>query len=228
MTRCLALCFALLWLVSETRGQGAAGGFRPAEIDAMVLLPPLGAVSLIGPGNRATFDANASADASEMLRQAIFRHDEKLHLQGQLLLKDSAAQRTIARRAAQAFGLLAGRRKAAMAQPQPWLDSLLTARRQRYGLVSYVAGFTRTPANRRPLIARDLGIGLLTLGAVVPVTPNAATKIGVFIYDAQAHRVVYYRVSAPAEQDPLARFGEIIDRELTNLLAKDFNLPGQF
>ena len=227
MPRFYALCFALLLLAAETFGQAAAG-FRPAQIDAMVLLPPLGVVSLIGQGNRAAFDANASADASELMRQAIFRHDEKLHLQGQLLLKDSVAQRTIALRTAQAFGLLAGRRKVAMAQPQPWLDSLLTARRQRYGLVSYVAGFTRTPANRRALIARDLGIGLLSLGAVVPITPSAATKIGVFVYDAQTHRVVYYKVSLPAEKDPLARFGEVIDRELTDLLAKDFNLTNQF
>lgn len=228
MPRFYALCFALLLPAAESFGQAAAGGFRPAQIESMLLLPPLGAVSLIGQGNRGAFDANASADASEMLRQAIFRHDEKLHLQGQLVVKDSAAQRTIAQQAARAFGLLAGRRKVAMAQPQPWLDSLLTARRQRYGLVSYVAGFTRTPANRRALIARDLGIGLLTLGAVVPVTPNAATKIGVFIYDAQTHRVVYHKVSIPAEKDPLARFGEIIDRELTNLLSRDFNLPDQF
>lgn len=222
MTHFTLLCIALILLTTKALGQAAAG-FQPAQIEAMVLLPPLGAVSFIGPGDRAVADANASADASELLRQALLQHDEKLHLRGSLVLKDTLAQRAAAN-AARAFGLLTGHRKAVMAQPQSWLDSLLAARQQRYGLVSYVAGFTRTAANRRALMARDLGIGLLTLGTVVPITPAASTKIGVFIYDAQTHCIVYYKVSPSSDKDPLAGFGEVIDRELTNLLAKDFNL----
>lgn len=198
--------------------------FQPRDISEMLLLPPLGLVSSIGQGNRAVLDPDASVDAAEMLRQSLFRHDEKLKLVGEISVKDSTTRRTIRYRTAKIVGQLQGNRKAAMAQPQPWLDSLLTARHQRYGLASCVWGFTRTAANRRALIARDLGIGLLSMGMVVPLTPNASTRLSVFIYDAQQHAIVYYKTNFPTDKDPLAHNGEIIDREATDLLAKDFGL----
>ena len=198
--------------------------FRPSDIQEMVLLPPVGVVSLIGQGSRPTFDPDASSDAAELLRQVLFQHDTQLHLTGQVQLKDSIARRVIARNTVRTIGLLESRRKATMALSQPWLDTLLTARKQRYGLVSCVWGFTRTRANRRALIARDLGIGLLSMGMLVPITANASVRLGVFIYDAQTHAIVYYKTNSPTEEDPLAGNGEIIDKEIMSILGKDFNL----
>jgi hypothetical protein len=190
----------------------------------MVLLPPVGIVSLIGQGNRPALDPNASIDAAEMLRQVILQHDAKLHLTGQVSLKDSTAQRAVARNIARTIGLLQSRPKATMAQPQPWLDTLLIARKQRYGMAGCVWGFTRTQANRRALMARDLGIGLLSMGMVVPVTLNASVSVGVFIYDAESHTIVYYKTNASADKDPLADNGETIDRDVVSMLDKDFKL----
>jgi hypothetical protein len=85
-----------------------------------------------------------------------------------------------------------------------------------------VAGFTRTAANYRGQVAKGLGVGLLTMGLVVPVPNQASTRVGVFIYDAQQQAVVYYKSGWPVEKDPLA--GVVIDRALTELLAKDFKL----
>ena len=200
----------------------SAGGFRPAEIAEMVFLPPVGVVSSIGDGNRESYDPNASADASDALRQALLRHDEKLRLKTQLAVNDSLLQRTIA-----SFTLRTGRaletyRKRPVPVSAPWLDSLLLLQKQRYCLLSYTFGYTRTPGNNRGRIATDLGIGLLSMGMIIPVSYKASTRVGVFIYDAQQHAVVYHKASLPVEKDPLA--GIVIDRELTDLLAKDFNL----
>lgn len=188
----------------------------------MVFLQPVGVVSSITQGNRATYDPNASADASDALRQALFRHDEKLHLKSQLAVKDTAMQRVIASLTLRAVVELESHRKRPFPMPAPWLDSLLTAQKQRYCLFSYAWGYTRTASNYRGQVAKSLGIGLLSLGMVVPPAAQASTRVGVFIYDAQQHGVVYYKSSFPAEKDPLA--GVVIDRELTDLLAKDFNL----
>ena len=218
----------LLVLLADLPGSGfrprPAGGFRPADIQALVLLPPIGIVTSIGAGNRVVFDPNASADAGEMLRQAIYQHDEQLHLKGQPVPEDSAAQRSTAVRIARTIGRLESHRKATLTQPQPWLDTLLMARHERYGLVGGVWGFTRTPANRRATMVRDLGIGLLSMGTMVPLTPSASTRLSVFIYDAQAHRIVYHKTNFPVEKDPLSGFGKVIDDELFGLLAKDFDL----
>ncbi|GAA4359026.1 hypothetical protein GCM10023185_25240 [Hymenobacter saemangeumensis] len=191
----------------------------------MLVLPPVGLVSLIGQGNRAAFDPDASSDAAEMLQQVLFQHDAKLHLTGLVKLPpDSSARKAIARNTLRTVALLESRRKATMAQPQPWLDSLLMTSQQRYCLVSCVWGFTRTPANRRAMVARDLGIGLLSMGMLVPVTPSASVRLGLFIYDAQTSAIVYHKANFPTEKDPLAQNGEIIYKELTGMLGKDFNL----
>lgn len=221
MNRCL-LVFSLL--VSSAFTRPAVGEFRLADIQAMVLLPPVGALSVIGQGNKPVFAPEASADAAELLRQALYQHDANLHLTGQVALKDTAARRSTAQYVARTLGSLERQRRATMAQPQPWLDTLLTRQKQRFGLVSGIWGFTRTVTNRRALIARDLGIGVLSMGLVVPVTPNASTRVGVFIYDAQTHAIVYYKTNVPTDKDPLADNGEIIDHTVTAMLAKDFQL----
>lgn len=219
-----AFLWVLILLASSAFTRPEAGGFRLADIQAMVMLPPVGVVSLIGPGNRRVFAPEASADAAELLRQALYQHDVKLHLTGQVELKDTSTRRSMAQHVARTIGLLERQRKTTMVQPQPWLDTLLTKRKQRFGLVSSIWGFTRTAANRRALLARDLGIGLLSMGMAVPVTPDASTRIGVFIYDAQNHVIVYYKTNFPTDKDPLAGNGEIIDHEVTSMLTKDFHL----
>jgi len=188
----------------------------------MVFLPPAGAVGVIAQGNHATPDPNASADASEALRQALLRHEEPLHLKGQLLIKDSLVQQAVLRLTVQASRELAGFRQRPLPLSAPWLDSLLLGQKQRYCLFSCVQGYTRTASNNRGRIAKDMGIGLLSMGLAIPVSHQAATRVGVFIYDAEQHAVVYAKTSTPVEKDPLA--GVVIDRVLTDLLAKDFNL----
>ena len=227
MPRLHPCCFLVLGLwawADNAFAQSSAAKFRLSDIQEVVLLPPVGLVSLIGQGNRATFSPEASVDASELLRQAIYQHDAKLRVVEQVVLKDSVARRAFAKNALRAIGNLERQRKAAMAQPQPWLDTVLAAQGRRFGLISGVWGFTRTPANRRALMARDLGIGLLSMGMLVPVTPNASVRIGVFIYDAQRRAIVYYKSNFPTDKDPLTGNGEVIERELANMLAKDFGL----
>ena len=218
------LLLPLLGLLVAATGfvQRPAGGFRPADISEMVFLQPAAAVGIIAQGNQNTPSPDASVDASEALRQALLRHDEKLHLKTQVPVKDSLLQKAVLRFTFRANRELAGSRKRPLPMAAPWLDSLLSTQKQRYCLFSFVQGYTRTAANNRGRIAKDLGIGLLSLGMVMPVSYQASTRVGVFIYDAELHAVVYHKVSIPAEKDPLA--GVVIDRELTDLLAKDFNL----
>jgi hypothetical protein len=218
------LLLVLILLASSAFIKPEAGGFRLSDIQEMVLLPPVGIVSLIGQGNRPVFAPEASTDAAELLRQALNQHDVNLHLTGQVDVKDTSIQRSFAQHVARTIGLLERQRRATMAQPQPWLDTLLTKQKQRFGLVSSIWGFTRTAANRRALIARDLGISLLSMGMAVPATPNASTRIGVFIDDTQTRAIVYYKTNFPTDKDPLAGTGETIDRELTSMLTKDFHL----
>lgn len=207
----------LLLAAARPARQRPAGGFRPAEATRVLLVPPLGAVSVIARGNRLELDPNASLDAAELLRQALYRHDEKLHLEGEakIAVADTLAQRRRNLNLGRAFGLVGRNPRLPLAAPQPWLDSLL----------AYAGGFTRTAANLRGILARDLGIVLLSMGTVMPLSSVASTRVVVLLYDGEQHQVVYYKASWPAEKDPLA--GVVIDRELTDLLAKDFSLTNR-
>ena len=200
----------------------ASGGFRPADIAEMVFSFPAAAVGLIEQGKHVAYSPDASADAADALRQALLRHDEKLHLTKSLTVADSALRSVIPGLILRQGIALQRPHRLPLALAAPWLDTLLTHQKQRYCLLSWVQGYTRTAANYRGRLAKDLGIGLLSLGTVVPISRQAATQVGVFIYDAQQHAVVYDKTSFIAEQDPLA--GVVIDRELTDLLAKDFRL----
>ncbi len=217
----------LLLAAARPARQRPAGGFRPAEATRVLLVPPLGAVSVIARGNRLELDPNASLDAAELLRQALYRHDEKLHLEGEakIAVADTLAQRRRNLNLGRAFGLVGRNPRLPLAAPQPWLDSLLAPRGQRYALLAYAGGFTRTAANLRGILARDLGIVLLSMGTVMPLSSVASTRVVVLLYDGEQHQVVYYKASWPAEKDPLA--GVVIDRELTDLLAKDFSLTNR-
>ena len=217
------LAAAVCYIMASTGFiQHSTTGFRPADIQAMLFLPPVAVVSIVAQGNRSQYDPDASVDAAELLRQALLRHEDKLHLQGQLVVKDSAQREALPRFTIQTINLLESQHKRPLALPLPWLDTLLAARKQRYCLLSCVGGYTRTPGNYRGQLAKDLGIGLLSLGLVIPITSKCSTRVNIFIYDARQQAIVYYKATWPAEKDPLA--GVVIDRELTDLLAKDFNL----
>ncbi|QKG54253.1 hypothetical protein [Hymenobacter sp. BRD67] len=109
----------------------ASSGFRVADIHEMVYLPPVGIVRSISQGNQAAYDPAASADASDALRQALLRHEEKLRLVGPLPLPDTARQQAAALLTVRAVVILEHARKRPLAMPVPWLDTLLLARRQR-------------------------------------------------------------------------------------------------
>lgn len=208
--------------VSAGFGPDKGPGFRLADVQAMVFLPPVGVVRTISQGNAAVYSPAASADASDALRQALLRHDEKLRLVGPLAVPDTALQQAVARLTLGAATVLERSRKRPLAMPAPWLDTLLAARKHRYCLLSYVAGYTRTASNYRGQLAKGLGVGVLSLGLLTPVVAQNSTRVGVFIYDAQTQAVVYYKASWPVEKDPLA--GVVIDQTLTDLLAPDFQL----
>ncbi|MGI4760988.1 MAG: hypothetical protein ACRYF0_09800 [Janthinobacterium lividum] len=220
--RFFGVLLLVIALVSSAFVASPGPGFRLADIREMVLLPPVGVVRTIGAGNQAAYSPAASADASDALRQALLRHEEKLRLVGSLALPDTAHQQALAQLTSQVAGALERSRKRPLALPVPWLNTLLAARHQRYCLLSYVAGYTRTAANYRGKLAKDLGVGVLSMGLVVPITAQHSTKVGVFIYDAQTQAIVYYKGSWPVEKDPLA--GVVIDQTLTDLLAPDFQL----
>jgi hypothetical protein len=131
----LFLVAALCLLVSSFLPRDTAD-FRPADITEMVFLQPVGVVSSVAQGNQLRYDAYASLDASEAMRQALLRHDEKLHLERQIIIKDTALQQVAAQLTLGAVGQLERVHKRPLSLPAPWLDTLLAQRRQRYCLLS--------------------------------------------------------------------------------------------
>ena len=86
----------------------------------------------------------------------------------------------------------------------PVPDELLTGQNQRYLLVTATQGFFRTENNYSNQLAKSIGVGLLTMGMLVPIATKAKSIICLFICDSQQKTIVYYNhTPPPAEREPL-------------------------
>ena len=188
----------------------------------MPFASPVAMIATIETGNQPHLSSEASAESARLLRELLVRHQNELHLRGELPIPNSlqaAAQREIYR----AVDGIAKRMRLDTGANLPVLDTLLAAQNQRYVLVAATQGFTRTPANYGGELVKSIGVGLATMGMLVPLAVKAQSVICLFIYDRQQKTIVYYNhTPPPAEREPLNP--AVVEKQLRTMLAKDFPL----
>ncbi|MFC6225541.1 hypothetical protein ACFP2F_20010 [Hymenobacter artigasi] len=179
-------------------------------------------IATIETGNQPRLSAEASAESVRLLRELLVSHQAELHLRGEMTISDSlqAAARQEIYRAVEGIDK---RMRLDTGANLPTLDYLLSTQNQRYVLVTATQGFTRTPNNYSGQVAKSIGVGVLTMGMMVPIAIKAKSIICLFIYDRQQKAIVYYNhTPPPAEREPLNQ--AVLERQLRTMLAKDFPL----
>ncbi len=101
-----------------------------------------------------------------------------------------------------------------VAIPETVLE-LLKRKNIKYTLVTFGAGFVRKEGNYGDQIAKGIGIGILTLGMVVPIPYKANSTIVCYIIDTERNEIAFYRKDRE-ENDPLN--SEIILRQLQTII----------
>ena len=103
------------------------------------------------------------------------------------------------------------------------LDYLLQGQSQRDVLLTATRGFTRTEGNYSGQVAKSIGVGILSMGMIVPVAVKAKSNLYLLIYDSQQKAIVYFnQTPVNAEQEPLN--AAALENQLRKMLAKDFPL----
>ena len=169
--------------------------------------------------------AEAAAGSVQLLRELLTTYQTELHLSGELLIPESQRQQAY-QQIYPAVDGIASRQRLESGANLPILDDLLNAESQRYVLVTAVRGFTRMEGNYGGQLAKTIGVGILTMGMMVPVSVKAKSDICMFIYDRQQKQIVYFNQTPQnAEQEPLSKTA--VENQLRKLLAKDFPLVGK-
>lgn len=215
------LACGLLSACASTAGFRQAG-FTPAEVQTLVFAPPLTSISVIEKGNQPTPSQEATSEAARILRTVLLRHQAELHLKTELPIPDSL-QQAAGREISQAIRGIEGHQRLSGGANLPVLDYLLEAQGERFLVVTANRGFTREQGNYGKQLTKSLGIGLLTMGMLVPVSVKAKSNLSYFIYDRQQKAIVYYNHTPPnAEHEPLNEAS--VEQQLRTMLAKDFPL----
>lgn len=218
---CLGLLVAILSSCATTSGI-VRPGFRASDVQAIPFLSPVAQIATIETGNQPHLSPEASTASVHLLRELLIRHQAELHLSGEMVIPDSlqaAAQQEIYR----AVEGIDKRLRLDTGANLPTLDYLLSTQNQRYALVAATQGFTRTPDNYSGQLAKSIGVGVLTMGMLVPISIKAKSIVCLFIYDRQQKAIVYYNhTPPPAEREPLNQ--AVVEQQLRKMLAKDFPL----
>ena len=197
-------------------------GFQPRTIQEMPFASPVAQVATIQRGNQPKFNLEASAESVRLMRKLLVSYQSELHLGGELMIPDSLQQQA-KQEIYQAVNGIEKRQRLDTGAQLPVLDYLLTGRNQRYVLVAATQGFTRLEGNYGNQLAKTIGVGLLTMGMMVPVAVKAKSNICLFIYDKEQKNIVYYNhTPPPAEREPLDE--AVLEKQLRTMLARDFPL----
>ena len=197
-------------------------GFRPDAIQEMPFASPVAQVATIQRGNQLEFNQGASSESERLMRKLLVRHQPELHLRDELVIPDSLRQQ-VRQEIYQAVNGIEKRQRLDTGARLPVLDYLLADQKQRYLLVTATQGFTRLEGNYANQLAKTIGVGLLTMGMMVPVAVKAKSAICLFIYDKEQKNIVYYSHTPPlAEREPLDE--AVLEKQLRTMMAKDFPL----
>ena len=220
--RYFAICLLLGILLTScaTVHSLSQGGFRPAVAPAMPFTPPLVEIGVISEGNKPQFDGEATAASVALLRRRLLAHQAELRLSGELAVPDSLRP-AAGRELAQAVESLHKRTRLTGGANLPVLDYLLQQQGQRYVLVPVAQGFTRRPGNYAGQIAKDIAVGVLSMGTMVPMTVKANSHISLFVYDSQQHAIVYLTRTHPRDgREPLNEAS--VEKQLRQILRRDY------
>lgn len=197
-------------------------GFRPEAIIELTYASPVARIATIEHGNQPAPSQEASAESARLMRQLLAEHHAELRLQNELVIPDSL-QQSAKREIYWAVEGINKRQRLDTSAHLPVLDALLTSQHQRYLLVTATQGFTRTALNYSQQMAKTIGVGLLTLGTMVPIALKSRSDVCLFIYDRQQQLIVYYNHTPDkAEHEPLDKAG--LEFQLRTMLKRDFPL----
>ena len=197
----ISLAVLALFAASCSANRGFVSSPTRADIRKVQQFDPLSYVGVIEKGNNVSYNDSLSVVARELFQKELSRNST-LPKKEAVVIEDSLVYNRVQNEIFALMRYVEGNVKVKTIPIPPVIDSILEARGERFGLVAYNQGFTRTGGNYAGQVAKGVAIGLLTLGSYYTVPYKDKTRCGLIILDSKLNNIAYV-ATTEGENHPL-------------------------
>ncbi|MBR3492494.1 MAG: hypothetical protein IKH44_09385 [Bacteroidales bacterium] len=204
------------FFVSCSANRGFVSSLTCADIRQVQQFEPLNYVGIIEKGNKITYSDSLTTVAQGLFETALSK-DRTLPVTRTIIIEDSIINNRVQYEIYMLMNYVENNVRMKDIPIPPVIDSILEARDERFGLLAYNWGFTRTGGNYAGQIGKGVLIGVLTMGTVYTVPYKDMSRCGIIIVDSKNNNLAYV-ATANRESDPLK--AETYRRQMEDLLKK--------
>ena len=201
---------------SCSANRGFVSSLTRADIRQVQQFEPLNYVGIIEKGNNITYSDSLTKVAKTLFEKEL-AWSRTLPVKGNIVIEDSIVNNRVQYEIYMLMNYLENNVKAKDIPIPPVIDSILEARNERFGLLAYNWGFTRTGGNYAGQIGKGVLIGVLTMGTVYTVPYKDMSTCGLVIVDSKYNNLAYV-ATANRESNPLK--AETYQKQMEDLLKK--------
>ena len=167
------------FFASCSANRGFVSSLTRADIRQVQQFEPLNYVGIIEKGNKITYSDSLTTVAQGLFETALSK-DRTLPVTGTIIIEDSLINNKVQYEIYMLMNYVENNIRVKDIPIPPVIDSVLEARNERFGLLAYNWGFTRTGSNYAGQIGKGVLIGVLTLGTVYTVPYKDMVRNGGF------------------------------------------------
>ena len=201
---------------SCSANRGFVSSLTRADIRQVQQFEPLNYVGIIEKGNNITYSDSLTEVAKTLFEKELSR-SKTLPVKGHIVIEDTVVNNKVQYEIYMLMNYLENNVKAKDIPIPPVIDSILEARNERFGLLAYNWGFTRTGGNYAGEIGKGVLIGVLTMGTLYTVPYKDMSRCGLVIVDSKYNNLAYV-ATANRESNPLK--AETYRKQMEDLLKK--------
>jgi hypothetical protein len=192
---------------------------KPNEIKTLDLLILPSNISSISKSNRPEFNQALSDSFQVSFESKIANYIPSEIKKGEIITPNLVEKQSIDQELFNLISFVEKKRNIKNIQVSHKLIDYFSRHKNEYVLVGFSSGFTREKGNYGKQVVKGLGVGILTLGMVVPVPYKANLTNIILILDVKNANIAFYR-RATGEIEPLKEAN--IERRIKFLLDSYF------
>ena len=202
----LAVCLPIFLgcFSSCSLNRGFVSSVKRADIEQLSRFEMFNYVGSIEKGNKVVRNDSLTAVAKELFETELAKAST-LPVSDTIFIQDSVVNFMVQDEIFYLMERLETTTRVKNVPVPPTIDSILCSQGKRFGLLLYNWGFTRTAGNYAGQVAKGIAIGILSMGAIIPVPYKDMTRSGLVIVDAKNHNIAFVSM-ANRENSPLKPF----------------------
>ena len=204
------------FFASCSANRGFVSSLTRGDIRQVQQFEPLNYVGIIEKGNNITYSDSLTEVAKTLFEKELSR-SKTIPVKGNIVIEDSLMNNRVQNEIYMLMNYVENNVRVKEIPIPPIIDSILEARNERFGLLAYNWGFTRTGGNYAGQIGKGVLIGVLTMGTMYTVPYKDMSRCGIIIVDSKYNNLAYV-ATGNRESNPLK--AETYRRQIEDLMKK--------